>query len=81
MWRVNPRACLSMAYNHVPVLGTLLVRYHNIIQIIGAIVFNCTKNGTDKGFATQWLRTSPNSTMYMTSFKFYVKTPFFNKFI
>ena len=41
-------------------------------------LINSTKNGRDKGFATQWLSTSRNS---MISFKFYVKKPFFNIFI
>ena len=36
------------------------------------------KNGIEKDFVSQLLSISPNS---MISFKFYVKTPFFNTFI
>ena len=41
-------------------------------------LINSTKNGIEKDFASQWPSTSPKS---MISFKFYVKTPFFNIFI
>ena len=39
---------------------------------------NCTKNGTEKKFASQWLSICPNS---MISSKFYVETPCFSTFI